>query len=60
MIRALDVFLGSINSQLNELNKGNFKIYDNENREFYITGIAYDNEEDKLLFKCREEDENCQ
>jgi len=57
---ALNVLLGSINSQIKELNKSNFKIYDEDNRDYYITGIVYDSEDDKLIFKSEEEDEKCQ
>ena len=57
---ALNVLLGSINSQIKELNKSNFKIYDEDNRDYYIVGIVYDSEDDKLIFKSEEEDEKCQ
>ncbi|GAA0115697.1 hypothetical protein [Clostridium senegalense] len=52
---ALKILLENINSQIKTLNEYNFKVYDLENEEFYITGIEYDDKNDKLIFKCEED-----
>lgn len=49
MPKALEILINSINSQISEFNKENFKIYDSENPEFYLNAVYYDKELDKLF-----------
>lgn len=51
---ALEVLISSINAQIKEINKSNFKIYDAENREWYLDNIEYCSEDDILIFNTRE------
>ncbi|MBU5227820.1 hypothetical protein KQI36_14380 [Clostridium senegalense] len=52
---ALKILLENINSQIKTLNEYNFKVYDLENEESYITRIEYDDKNDRLIFKCEED-----
>ncbi|MFX0548211.1 hypothetical protein ACOAKC_02635 [Hathewaya histolytica] len=56
MSKALEVLIKSINSQIVTLNHNNFKIYDEENPTWNIEIIYYDKSEDKLYFRCREDE----
>jgi hypothetical protein len=54
-MKALDVLINLINSQLKELNESNFKIYDADNRDYFISTIEYSKEDYRLIFNCKEE-----
>ena len=48
MNRALEVLISTINAEIETLNKHDFKIFDGENPEYFIFGIYYDKETDKI------------
>lgn len=54
-MKALEVLINSINAQIEELNKSNFKIYDSDNRDWYLNKIEYCKEDDKLIFNTEED-----
>ncbi|ENZ31889.1 MULTISPECIES: hypothetical protein [Clostridium] len=54
---ALNVLINSINAQLEELNKAGYKLYDAENRDYFISKINYCEEDDRLIFDCTEDKE---
>lgn len=54
-MRALEVLLNVLISIINQLNKDGFKIYDAENREWYLENIEYCSEDDILIFNTRED-----
>lgn len=43
------------NAQIKAMNENNLKVYDVENPEFFITGVEYNQEDDKLIFKTDED-----
>lgn len=49
------VVIEAINAIISIFNKNSFKAYDNENNGYYISGIYYNKEEDKIYFSCKEE-----
>ncbi len=53
-MKAIDVLIATINAQLAELNKSDFKIYDSDNQDYYITQIRYSKEDDRLYFDSQE------
>ena len=53
-MKAIDVLIATINAQLAELNKSDFKIYDSDNQDYYITQIRYHKEDDRLYFDSQE------
>ncbi|MDU1311701.1 MAG: hypothetical protein E6923_13400 [Clostridium sp.] len=54
-MRAIDVLVATINAQLTELNKPNYKIYDSDNPEYYIIRVGYDGKTDELYFETQED-----
>lgn len=54
-MKAIDVLIATINAQLTELNKSNYKIYDSENPGFYITQVGYNGKSDDLYFETQED-----
>lgn len=54
---ALKALISSINAQIDALNNTNTKIYDEENREFFLSNIRYIEDEDKLVFTTSEDRE---
>ncbi|QAT40863.1 hypothetical protein [Clostridium sp. JN-9] len=52
---AFNSLIEGINSQIQALNKNSLKVYDAENPEYFITGIEYNQEDDKLIFKTDED-----
>lgn len=56
-MKALEVLINSINAQIEELNKADFKIYDSDNRDWYLNEIEYCKEDDKLFFNTEEDKE---
>ena len=53
-MKDIDVLIATINAQLAELNKSDFKIYDSDNQDYYITQIRYNKEDDRLYFDSQE------
>ena len=51
----LNVLISSINAQIEELYKAGYKLYDAENRDYFISKINYCKEDDRLIFDCRED-----
>ncbi|KGK88005.1 hypothetical protein [Clostridium sp. HMP27] len=43
------------NAQIKSMNENNLKVFDADNPEFFITGIEYSQDEDKLIFKTAED-----
>lgn len=54
-MKAIDVLIATINAQLAELNKSDFKIYDSDNQDYYITQVRYDKQDDRLYFDSQED-----
>lgn len=54
-MKSLDVLINTLNSILETLNNNDYKIYDNENRDFYMNKIAYCNQEDRLFVTFKED-----
>lgn len=52
---AFNTLMSSLNAQIEALNKTGFKLYDAENREYFIEKIRYDGDEDKLICEFEEE-----
>lgn len=55
MNKALTVLIDSINAQIAVLNASDCKIYDEENFEFYIESVYYNQEDDRLYCRIKEE-----
>lgn len=53
--QALQSLITGINAQIKALNETNFKIFDAENPEYFISGIDYSSEDDKLIFQTKED-----
>ena len=43
------------NAQIKAMNENGLKVYDADNPEYFITGVEYDCEYDKLIFKTDED-----
>ena len=56
-MKAIDVLINSINGQIKEFNKSNFKIYDADNRDWYLESVEYSSEDDRLIFNTTEDKE---
>jgi hypothetical protein len=52
----INSLISDINTKLEELKDKDIKIYDDENPDFYITTVEYDEELKKVFFKCEEEE----
>lgn len=50
MNRTLEILIESINAQLFVLNQNGHAIYDADNSGYYISGIRYCSEDDKIKF----------
>lgn len=57
---AFTTLMDSLNAQIEALNKSGFKLYDAENRDYFIEKIKYDGEEDKLICEFEEDKEKWQ
>ena len=55
MNKTFNVLLENINSQLTILSTNGYKIYDEENPEFYIKEVYYNEEDDQIYFGCEED-----
>ena len=56
-MKAIEVLINSINGQLKEINKSNFKIYDADNRDWFLESVEYSSEDDILIFNTKEDKE---
>ena len=56
-MKAIEVLINSINGQLQEINKSNFKIYDADNRDWFLESVEYCSEDDRLIFNTKEDKE---
>ena len=54
-MKDLDILIATINAQLAELNKSDFKIYDADNQDYYITQVRYNKHDDRLYFDSQED-----
>lgn len=54
MNRTLAILIESINAQLFVLNQNGHAIFDADNRDYYISGIRYCSEDDKIIFETKE------
>ena len=54
-MKALEVMINLLINIINTLNTNGFKIYDSENRDFYISNIEYCKVDDRLIFNCKED-----
>jgi hypothetical protein len=43
------------NAQIKAMNENDLKVYDADNPEYFITGVEYNQEDDKLIFKTDED-----
>ena len=43
--------------ELKEINKSNFKIYDADNRDWFLESVEYSSEDDILIFNTKEDKE---
>lgn len=53
---AFTTLMDSLNAQIQVLNKTGFKLYDGENREYFIGKLRYDSNDDKII--CDFEEDN--
>lgn len=56
--KAFQSIVEGLQSQLAILNKNGFKVYDNENPEYYISNIGYNRNEDKIFIDFEEDKDN--
>ena len=54
-MKAFKVLLKILTAIIKILNEEGFKIYDSENRDFYISNIEYCKFDDRLIFNCKED-----
>lgn len=54
-MKAFEVLLNLLISIINALNENGFRIYDADNRDYYISNIEYCGEDDRLIFNCKED-----
>lgn len=52
---AFKALIDNFNAQLESMNKNDFKLYDPDNREYFIKKIVYDHDDDKFLCEFEEE-----
>lgn len=55
--KAFKSLVDGFNAQIKTMRDNNLLIYDEENPEFFITGVDYRQEDDKLVFKTEEDHE---
>lgn len=56
-MRAFKILLRILTSIITILNEEGFKLYDTDNRDFYICNIEYCEKDDRLIFTCKEDKE---
>ncbi|GIM29868.1 hypothetical protein CPJCM30710_25340 [Clostridium polyendosporum] len=54
---AMKGLIAGFNAQIKALNENNLKVYDADNPDYFITGIEYREDEDKLIFSTQEDPE---
>lgn len=52
---AFTTLMNSLNAQIQALNETGFKLYDGENREYFIGKLRYDGDDDKIVCDFEEE-----
>lgn len=52
---AFKSLIEGFNAQIKAMNENNLKVYDADNPEYFITGVEYQQNEDKLIFKTAED-----
>lgn len=55
--QAFKSLLEGFNAQIKTMNENNLKIFDADNPEYFITGVEYDQKDDKLIFNTAEDPE---
>lgn len=55
MKKTLEVLLNMLVAIINALNEQGFKLYDSENRDFYISNITYCDIDDRLIVSFKED-----
>lgn len=54
-MRSLRVLINTLNSILETLNSNDYKIYDNENNDYYMNKITYCDKNDRLYVHFKED-----
>lgn len=54
-MKALEILINSINAQIEELNKAGYNLYDSDNDDWYIKGIRYCRDDNRLYFDTEED-----
>ena len=55
MKKTLEDVLNELEIMINALNEQGFKLYDSENRDFYISNITYCDIDDRLIVSFKED-----
>lgn len=55
-MKNLQILLRVLNSAITTLNEQGYNVFDKENETFFINSIEYDQQLDKLIFNCQEEE----
>lgn len=55
MKKTLEDVLNKLEIMINALNNNGFKLYDSENRDFYISNITYCEVDDRLIVSFKED-----
>ena len=55
MNTSFKILLETINYSIKSFNENDFKIYDEDNPEYFISGIEYNSNEDKLIFRSKKD-----
>lgn len=55
MKETLETILNKLVIMINELNNNGFKLYDEDNRDFYISNITYCDVDDRLIVSFKED-----
>ena len=55
MKKTLEVLLNMLVAIINTLNNHGFKLYDEDNRDFYISNITYCDVDDRLIVSFKED-----
>jgi pyruvate-formate lyase-activating enzyme len=54
---AFKSLIDGFNAQIKAMNDNNFRVYDADNLEYFISGIEYNSEDDIVIFKTEEDKE---
>ena len=55
MKKTLEVLLNMLVAIISTLNKHGFKLYDEDNRDFYISNVTYCDVDDRLIVNLKED-----